>query len=301
MVRLNRLAALLSDCVVSVSADAAHVARELERVPAHKLRLLRNGIDVSAFSVGSSKAKTGQRVIHVARLNIIKDQPTLLRAARLVADALPGFRLDIVGDGPERAALLALRNELQLQEHVAFLGERADVPELLAAADVFVLPSVGEGLSMTLLEAMASSLPVVCTDVGGNPEVVAAGETGLLVPPQQPAALAAALLALLRDPARARRLGAAGRHRVEVEFDVRRVVASYEALYRALLARRHDLPAGWPGLASQRREHKSVRLAGIAASRGAASRQEGNLAVQRTEHPGARWSNRLYNRGGCSQ
>ena len=121
--------------------------------------------------------------------------------------------------------------QLQLDRQVAFLGEVRDVAGLLATARLFVLPSLTEGISLTLLEAMACGLPVVATRVGGNPEVVQGGQTGLLVPSGDPAALAGAILELLSDDACCRRMGLAGRRRVEDNFDVRRMVAAYESLY----------------------------------------------------------------------
>jgi sugar transferase (PEP-CTERM/EpsH1 system associated) len=238
-VLLNRLAACLSHCVVSVSHDSAAVARCIERVPAHKVRVIHNGIDLDSFAP-EPRAVSGAtlRAIHVARLSPIKDQRTLLQAVRRVVDAEPGFHLDIVGDGPMREELVTLCHELQLSEQVRFLGFREDVRELLATADCYVLSSVSEGVSLTLLEAMAMGLPVVATAVGGNPEVVAHGETGLVVPAGSPERLAEALLALIRHPNQARRMGQAGRQRVEEHFDLRRVVGQYEGLYRNLLAKK---------------------------------------------------------------
>jgi glycosyltransferase involved in cell wall biosynthesis len=227
---------------VPVSEDAAEVVRDIERVPARKVCVIHNGIDLTAFPTPAApRPAKGNRAIHVARLNPVKDQPTLLHAARLAADAEPSFRLDLVGDGPARAELEALHRQLNLGGHVRFLGFRDDVRDLLTAADFFVLSSVSEGISLTLLEAMAMGLPVVATDVGGNREVVAEGTTGLLVPAQSPAALAEAMLGLVRDPERARRMGAAGRRRAEEKFDLRRVVREYEELYLSLLRKRKVL------------------------------------------------------------
>src|SRR4029079_10837609 len=122
--------------------------------------------------------------------------------------------------------------------HVRFLGFRDDVSALLGRAGMFILPSVSEGISLTLLEAMAASLPVVATKVGGNAEVVLEGETGVLVPPESPKALACAILGVLRDSAGARRMGELGRRRVEAEFEIARTIGRYEALYLELLERR---------------------------------------------------------------
>jgi sugar transferase (PEP-CTERM/EpsH1 system associated) len=236
----NRLASWLSDRVVPVSDDSAEVAAEVERVPRRKIQVIRNGIDLGAFPApAGARPGAGMRAIHVARLNdLAKDQTTLLRAARLVADLEPGFRLTVVGDGPDQARLLALSEELGLGEHVCFLGFRSDVSALLGAADVFVLSSLTEGISLTLLEAMAAGLPVVATDVGGNREVVVPGQTGLLVPAGSPAALAGAVLEVLHRPEQAQAMGAAGRRRVEEQFSLRHTVAQYERLYLELLGGR---------------------------------------------------------------
>ncbi len=231
----NWLASYFTDRIVPVSEDAAAVVREIEGVPDRRIHVIRNGIDLDRFPFTHRNGQhTGKHAVHVARLCISKDQSTLLQAARQVLDVEPDFRLTLVGDGPDREMLLALHKELGLGERVVFLGERHDVPAILACADLFVLPSVEEGIPLTILEAMATGLPVVATPVGGNPEVVVPNETGLLVPPQSPQRLAEALLTLVREPSRARRMGAAGRKRVEQLFDIRKVVASYEALYESL-------------------------------------------------------------------
>lgn len=238
-VLVNRFASWLSDRVVPVSGDAADVAIQIEKVPESKVEVIRNGIDLDLFPQAPRPIRgTVRRAIHVARLIYpTKDQNTLLKAVRLVADVEPNFVLDIVGDGPHRQFLENLSTELNLGKHLNFLGFRSDVHQLLAAAEFFVLSSVKEGLSITLLEAMATGLPIVATRVGGNPEVVADGETGLLAPVGNPEALAEAMLTLLRDPQRADQMGAAGRQRVEEHFDLRKVAGRYDALYRSLLAR----------------------------------------------------------------
>lgn len=234
---VNRLACRWTQRMVAVSEDAARIARKHDRVPESKLLVVWNGIDLRDYPKRDRQASSAPRpAMHVARLNDdIKDQSTLLRAARLVADKRPDFRLDIVGDGPDRGALEALSNELKLAAHVRFLGYRLDVNDMLAEGGMFVLSSLTEGLSISLLEAMAAGLPVVATDVGGNPEVVANGVTGLLVPARTPEALAAAMLKLLQDPARAEQMGAAGRRRVEEHFDLQKVARKYEQIYRCLL------------------------------------------------------------------
>jgi glycosyltransferase involved in cell wall biosynthesis len=225
---LLRTAARTVDPFVCVSHDAARHVVELG-VPAGRVRTIWNGIDLARFPYQGPTP--GGPAVCVARLSPEKDIATLLDAARRVADAVPDLRLEIAGDGPCRADLARQCKELKLHEHVRLLGEVRDVPALLGRAGLFVLPSQAEGVSLTILEAMARGLPVVTTRVGGNPEVVADGSTGLLVPPRDPAALADALVRVLRDADRAQALGRAGRRRVEDHFDVRRMVADYEALY----------------------------------------------------------------------
>jgi sugar transferase (PEP-CTERM/EpsH1 system associated) len=232
----NRWASLNTDAVIAVSEDAAGVARTIERVPASKVRVIHNGIDLTSFPAPERRGGEGVgRAVTVARLHAVKDQATLLRAARRIADARPGFRLALVGDGPEREGLERLRRELALEEIVRFHGHRDDVRTLLLESDLFMLSSVSEGLSLTLLEAMAAGLPVIATDVGGNREVVTHGETGFLVAPASPEAVASATLSLLDDPARAQAMGRSGRRRVEQVFDLRVMVRRYEALYLELI------------------------------------------------------------------
>lgn len=238
---LERIAGRLTDMVVPVSDDAADVARTADGIPPGRIQVIRNGVDLGPAPPQGSKP-SGWRVVHVARLNEVKDQPTLLRAARLLADSHPSFSLDIVGDGEERDALMALTAELKLGDRVRFHGPTGDVRPFLAGADLFALSSISEGISLTLLEAMAAALPVVATNVGGNPEVIVHGTTGLLVPPRDPVALADGIARVLGDPGRAAAMGRAGRERAEREFSIDRTVQAYEALYgRLLLARGADL------------------------------------------------------------
>ncbi|HEY3969293.1 MAG TPA: glycosyltransferase [Planctomycetaceae bacterium] len=236
----NRMASALTDKVIAVSQDAAEVALQIERIKTNKVETIWNGVDLSRFSARETTPPgAARRAIHVARISYPdKDQRTLLAAVRIVADAEPDFMIDLVGDGPDRADLEAYCDELQLRRNVNFIGFRDDVHECLSQAGFFVLSSVTEGVSLTLLEAAASGLPIVATRVGGNSEVVSHEETGLLVPPQSPGALAEAMLEMLRHPQRAAQMGLAGRRRIENHFDLRRAVARYEQLYLSLLPRK---------------------------------------------------------------
>ncbi len=228
---LVRLAARLTDPFVCVSADSARQAVR-QGVPARRVRVLHNGIDLTRFDPPA--VREGGPVVTVARLSPEKDIGTLLHAAVLAAREDDAFRLEIAGDGACMADLRRTATELGLNGRVRFHGQVRDVPALLARAGLFVLPSLTEGVSLTLLEAMACGLAVVATRVGGNPEVVADGETGLLTPPGDPAALSRALLRLRRDDPERLRMGQAGRRRVERWFDVRRMTAEYEKMYLGL-------------------------------------------------------------------
>lgn len=240
----SRLASRWTSCFVAVSEDAANVARDSERVPAQKLCVIHNGIDVDRFAARQARpAHAAGRAVTVGRLDPIKDQLTLLRAVRVVVDKNPAFQLDIVGDGPSRPELEAQRNALGLTGHVRFHGYREQVGPYLAASDFFVLSSISEGVSLALLEAMASGLPVVATDVGGNREVVVPGETGYLVPAGSPEALAEAMLNLQADTTVLERMGGAARRRVENQFNLRTVVAEYEGMYAGCLERNMLNPA----------------------------------------------------------
>jgi glycosyltransferase involved in cell wall biosynthesis len=235
----ERIAGHLSQLVVPVSLDAADVARDDLRVPEHKLRVIHNGIAIDQFATAPVLARgRAPRAVHVARLNPIKGQATLLEAARLTAERVPGFTLDIVGDGPAGPALREQARQAGLDDVVRFHGMQDDVVPFLLAADLFVLSSLSEGIALTLLEAMGSGLPVVATDVGGNREVVVHGDTGLLVPVGDPARLADGICEVIRDPARAQGWGHAARARVETDFNITRTVASYESAYLELLGRK---------------------------------------------------------------
>ena len=219
--------------VVGVSHDAARLCQQQDRGSQNKITTIWNGINLDRFTYHGPKLKP--MAISVARLSATKDFPTLLRAVPLVLPHVPDFRLRIVGDGPERAKLETLIDELNLRPHVELLGERHDVPALLAESGFFVSSSLNEGISLTLLEAMAVGLPVVTTAVGGNPEVVLDGHTGRLAPAGDPAALARAIVDLCAERDLWSAMGMLGRHRVEQNFEIRQMIRSYETLYEELL------------------------------------------------------------------
>lgn len=236
----NRLCAMISKKVVAVSLDSAQVCTEIEKVPAHKVMTIHNGIDIDAFSSLSPSRSAGPAISIgiVARLVPDKDHLTLLRSCQILSKDLSNFTLLLVGGGPLRGSLQAAAVELGIDRNVRFMGFRHDVATLLRSFDIFALSSVTEGLSLTLLEAMASGLPVVATEVGGNSEVVVQGQTGFIVPAQSPAAFAEKLLLLSRDSKLRLQMGRAGRKRVEERFDIRSTVRKYEALYHELVKTR---------------------------------------------------------------
>ena len=184
----------------------------------------------------------------VGSLYGVKGHRYLLEAAPSVLKACPSTVFLIAGRGECETALREQARSLGIDAQVRFLGFRQDVPALLAICDVFVLPSLSEGLSIAILEAMAAARPVVTTRVGGNPELVVDGETGVLVEPADARRLASAVIRILTDPAEARRLGENGLSRVRGRFNIGAMVREYEATYDAAL-RGPALPGTSPGSA----------------------------------------------------
>lgn len=225
---LFRLTARSARHLVCVSEDSVRLSIR-GGLPAQRIHCIWNGIDVDEFSYSGPRADGP--VVCVGRLSPEKNVENLIRAAAISVRQRPELRFDIAGDGPCMWSLRALTKELGLTKNVRFLGDVGDVASLLGTASLFVLPSFTEGISLTLLEAMARGLPVAATRVGGNAEVVAENETGLLVPSADPPALASAILELAGDFSRSRAMGLAGRSRVERFFDVRLMVRRYESLY----------------------------------------------------------------------
>ena len=238
----NRMASALSDRIVAVSDDARRVALEIERGNARRLVTIRNGVDTRAYKPGDAERSRHAQgvpadVLHVgcvARLSAEKDHATLIQAFARVRTSHPGARLTLVGDGPERASLEALVKKFGLQGAVHFLGHRDDVASLLPGFDLFALASRTEGTSLTLLEAAAAGLPIVATRVGGNPEIVADGETGLLVHAGEPAAFADAISTMWARPDRTS-MGTVGRALVEERYGMGKMISAYETLYAEVL------------------------------------------------------------------
>lgn len=241
---LDRWTSRLCDGEVCVSRGVLAFSRDVGGLDPSRLTVIPNGIDPAPIDAAAPVPRAAIGVpedahlaLFVGRLDPQKGLPDLLEAAESVIARRPGWHLAIAGDGPERARLLeALGSQAPLRGNVHWLGRRDDVPGLLKAVEVLVLPSHWEGMPNVVLEAMAARRAVVGTAVEGTEDLVIPGETGWLVPPRDPAALARALDEAAADPDRCRRLGEAGRLRVEREFSLDAVVAAYERLWTLVLS-----------------------------------------------------------------
>ncbi len=229
----DRLMAPLTTVTICVSENELAAGLEAGTCRTERTVVIHNAVDVSA-APRARHDRTTPRLIAVGRLKAPKDFLTLIRALAALPEG--SFEALIVGDGPDRGALEDEIRRLGLEERVRLVGERSDVPVLLADSDLFVLSSRSEGLPVSVLEAMAAELPVVASGVGGLAELVVDGETGILVPPGNTSALAAALGHLVEDRERRGRLGAAGRARAEALFDLAPFRRAHVELYEQQLA-----------------------------------------------------------------
>jgi len=250
---LRRGAFEMAHHVFSVSFQLREMLAERTGFPLRKMGVIHNGVDSHRFRPDPVKrrqlrSELGLRdqefcIGCVGRLNQIKDYPTLLRAAELFGESCPSWSLLIVGDGAERNALEEfVAATAGLRGHVRFLGQRSDIPEFLNAIDAYALPSLCEGISNSLLEAMATGLPAVASKVGGNPEVVVDRETGLLFPIGNHRELADRLVLLYQDFEYRARLARAAVQRVKEQFSLEYMVRQYEEMYAAIASGRTAEP-----------------------------------------------------------
>lgn len=243
---LRRLLVPVIDCYVPVSRDLDRWLGDVVGIPAARRRLIDNGVDTERFRPAPLAAdpvepwqdKDAFVIGTVGRLQDVKHHASLIEAFALLRRMLPEqqarLRLVLIGDGPLRARLEQQIVDAGLQDSVFLAGARSDVAPAMRTLSLFALSSIAEGTPVTMLEAMASSLPVVSTAVGGIPDLVVDGATGSLVPARDPQALAEALAAYVRAPALARAHGAAGRERIERHYSVAAMLAAYVDLYDGL-------------------------------------------------------------------
>lgn len=237
----NFLLSRVTDRVVAVSREVMEDVRRFDGVPRSRLCLLPNGISLAALEVAETREQARERLAvsgfclgTVGRLAEQKGQAHLLEAMQAVLREMDEATLLVAGDGPARQALEQQAQAAHLNGRVRFLGTRRDVALIYRALDVFVLPSLWEGLPLVLLEAMGAGLPVVATRVGGVPEVITQGENGLLVDPGDSRGLAQAILRLYREPALRSSLAAAGRETVARHYSQEAMLNRLEDLYLEL-------------------------------------------------------------------
>jgi glycosyltransferase involved in cell wall biosynthesis len=250
MRRCQKAACRLADCIVA-NSNAVRDWLVNDGVDPGRITVIRNGIVVPPEKVGGERFSVRKElgipfdapvVATVCRLTPSKGLEDLIQAAARVKTSMPRVQFLIAGKDLSqpgyRAQLETYAAQLNVAEQVRFLGEREDVLDILRESDLFVLPSLSEGLSNVLLEAMTASLPVVATNVGGNPEVVEDGKTGLLVPVRNVEELTTSIVRILASPELARGFGGAGRRRVVTEFSLGSMVTHTQDLYLSLLERR---------------------------------------------------------------
>jgi sugar transferase (PEP-CTERM/EpsH1 system associated) len=245
--RIRQVTAYVTDCVVVVCNATQHFVCNEWKTPAQRVRLIYNGVDLQSFKqVKTARYRIRQElglsvddvvIGSVGRFTRVKDYPTLLEAFYRIPQHKQ-VKLVLAGDGPEREKITALIKKYALTEQIRLLGRRADISAVLNGMDIFALASVSEGMSVAILEAMASQLPVVATAVGGNPEIIDAEVTGFLVPPGNPERMAASLCTLLDNPQQREAMGLQGRIRVENLFSLEKMIETYEMLYLSLLEKK---------------------------------------------------------------
>lgn len=232
-----------ADAVIANCEAVRDLVVYRERVPGERVVVIRNGLDLARFdaqraALAAPLPDTRGAPVAILVANMrheVKRQEDFLTALALVRRGVPSMRAFLVGEGQRQRQLEATARELGLADAVTFLGARGDVPAVLARGTLGVLCSRQEGLSNAVMEGMAAGLPMVVTDAGGNAELVKEGERGFVVPPERPEALANAILRVVGDPGRARRMGEAARRFVERELTLDRMVGDHDRLYRLLV------------------------------------------------------------------
>jgi glycosyltransferase involved in cell wall biosynthesis len=241
----NRMLLRRGDRVVGVGEAVRQALIQNEGLPTDRVGVIYNGINLAPFAGGAPDRITLRQeigvqaqdlvIFQVARLDYLKDHGTALRVLERVAKHRPDVRLVLIGEGPERKGIQELIFKRGLEPFIRVLGERNDVARLLHAGDLFLLTSISEGIPLTLIEAMAAGLPVVSTKVGGVPEVVEDGRTGLLAPARDEVTLAESILRLADTPAQRSRMGRLGRERAVTFFSETQMHGHYLRYYQEML------------------------------------------------------------------
>ena len=240
---IQRLLARQTDYAITVSEALGNEIKRVERFPDQRVTTIYNGINLNKFNqiteVTRKKRELGLEkyapvVGVVARLIPQKGVSCFLKAAKIVQDHIPSVQFLVVGDGPARLTLEQEAVSLGLKK-ILFAGFRFDVPQLLPLINIFVIPSISEGLSIGALEAMAARRPIVASKVGGLPELLRHGKTGMLVPPNDPAALAKTIVTILERPFFAEILGLQARQDVEKRFSVNKMVYATQSVYEGMI------------------------------------------------------------------
>lgn len=245
---LYRLASRLVDGFIAVSDEVRTTMIEIIGPIQGRIVVMRNGVDVERYrrSVDKTLVRSqlglgadARLIAMVGTLKEVKGHHYMVEAMTSIVPQHPDVHALFIGDGPLKRELQAQIEKVSLDRHIHFLGNRSDVPELLAASDFFALPSLWEGLSMALLEAMTTGLPIVASEVSGTVGAITPNETGLLVPPGDSQQLAEAIEQLLTNPKQAQAMGAAARRLVETEFSAQKQADEHLALYYRLLNGSH--------------------------------------------------------------
>ncbi len=244
---MEKFTASFTDAIITLTPRGKDEHVKLGIAAQERFHVVHSGVDIDRYRAAGADPEVKRKelgltrgepiVLSVGRLEPVKGHRYLINAVPSVLKELPQARVLLCGDGALRGELEGLARNLGVAEEVIFLGEREDVPELLAASDLFVLPSLNEGMGRAVVEAMAAGKAVIATDVGGVPDLVADGESGLMVEAESPEQLAGAIVMLLKDEDLRRKMGVEGKNRAE-EYSIDAMLEKIDALYQELLERK---------------------------------------------------------------
>lgn len=246
---LERITSFMVDHYIAVSESVKNYVMQKSKISDKNISVIYNGIDIGNHNYLNVKnvqmpfgVEDGDDIlVTVGRLHKQKGHAYLLHAISKIVKEVPKIKLLIIGEGEEEKILKDLAKSLDLTDKIIFVGLRRDVKKLLSLARLFILPSLWEGMPNVLLEAMAAGKAVIATEVGGVPEVVVHGETGILVPPEDPNALARSIKCLLQDELKVNKMGETGRLQVEKHFTIAKMLEQTEILYQKLLKEKRQL------------------------------------------------------------